>query len=151
MASKQKNPNIGMIDCQCCGAASALRKNKAGKFYYDCLQCGRITPNLPAGQKRILDVAVIWGDQGTPPDNCPDWIANNWPWHRAIKEGQGQAPAAAPQPAPVITGEQAPKPSPVKRERPRMPPPPPAPVKQEPPAPAPVKQKSAGFSFLGDL
>lgn len=150
MASKQKNPNIGMINCQCCGATSALRKNKAGKFYYDCLQCGRITPNLPAGQKRILDVALIWGEQGTPPDNCPDWIAHNWPWHKAIKEGQGQAPAAAPQTVPVITGEQ-PKPAPVKRERPRMPPPPPAPVKQEPPAPAPVKQKPAGFSFLGDL
>lgn len=128
MASKQKNPNIGMVACAHCGDMSALRKNKAGKFYYDCLRCGRITPNMPGGQEYILERATIWGE-AAPPENAPEWIAKQHNWRQALTAKQAEKK----QPA---TGAD-------------LPPPPPAPKPAEkPPA---EKPGPSGFSFLGDL
>lgn len=151
MASKQVNPNIGMIPCLGCSRLAAVRKNRADKLYYDCVNCGRVTPNLPGGQSLILERAVIWGEQGTPPADCPEWIAGNWPWHKAVRQG-----TPAPRPAPAAASEvppgepAAPAPAPARRARPRMPPPPAPPAAPvRPPKPTrPPEQAGGGFGFL---
>lgn len=125
--SKQKNPNIGMVRCAHCGKMAAVRREKdgTGKFYYDCLGCGRVKPNMPAGQQWIMDNAEIW-NQGQPPANAPDWIVGNHSWRQAL------------------TAEKT-KPAPAAPAAPNLPPPPPAPPKKEQ---TPEPQKRAGFSFL---
>ena len=127
--SKPKNPNIGMIVCSCCGKMAALRreKNNTGKFYWDCLTCGRIKPNMPGGQEYIMQRATIWGPEGTPPENCPEWIAKNHGWRQAL-QGQQEKPAPAAAPSPDVPA-----------------PPPPKPEKTKEPTP----EKPGGFSFLG--
>lgn len=129
MASKQKNQNIGMIACSCCGQMSAVRreKNNTGKFYWDCLRCGRIKPNMPAGQDYIMERATIWGPEGMPPENCPEWIAKQQPWRQALQGQQQQQAAAAPAPDNTV------------------PPPPPAKKQEQKSEP----EKPAGFRFLG--
>lgn len=125
---KQVNPNIGMVRCAHCGQMSALRREKAGtgKFYYDCLKCGRIKPNMPAGQQWIMDNATIWNESAAPA-NAPEWIVGNHTWRQALT-AQQQKPASSAPPAADL------------------PPPPPPPPKKEPaPSPAP---KRGGFPFL---
>lgn len=131
MASKQKNPNIGMIVCSCCGKIAAVRreKNNTGKFYWDCLNCGRIKPNMPAGQAYIMERATIWGTDGAPPDNCPEWIAKQHNWRQALT-----AETNKPAPQQPASGADLPPPPP-KREA-------------EQPAPQQQQKKPGGFAFL---
>jgi len=139
--AKQKNANIGMVPCAMCGDHAAVRRNRSGKLYYDCIKHGRITPNTAGGQDWVLERATIWGEQ-SPPASAPRWIAEQWPWGRAVSDAAGAAPynggnppAAAAQPpaqepiAPRSTGD-------------NLPPPPPAPVEREKP------RKVVGFDFL---
>jgi hypothetical protein len=110
--SKQVNLNIGMIACFQCGDTAAVRKNKNGLLYFDCLNCGRITPNLQGGQDKILERAKIWGN-GEPVADCPRWIAEQWPWGKSLNDLEGRKPRAvnkaasaeSPRPAPEITPE----------------------------------------------
>ena len=113
--SKQVNDNIGHIVCGChgCQELAALRRDRNGKFYHDCLDCGRIAPNMEGGQQRIMDTAVIWGPEGAP-DDVPRWIGEQWPWGKSrrmiqeAREPMNAEPKAAPtmeQPAqPRVTG-----------------------------------------------
>lgn len=52
------NPTIGTIDCHSCGDSGELRRCSTGQrlFYWMCA-CGKITPNLPTGQRAIYDRA----------------------------------------------------------------------------------------------
>lgn len=86
--SKQVNQNIGHIDCFICGSQSAVRKNKNDKLYYDCLDCGRITPNHQGGQDAVVDNAVIWGADGAPA-NVRRWIAEQWSYQKSMTDPQG--------------------------------------------------------------
>ena len=131
--SKQKNPNIGMINCPICRRISAVRQTVKKKFYFDCASCGRITPNLPAGQSWVLENATIWGSEGKPPAHAPEWITGNMRWRDTLVKAAEEKQAK-----PVITGNSE-----------NLPPPPPQ--KKEPQQPAsPVKQ-GGGFSFMGDF
>ena len=80
---KQVNPNIGHLYCPICGQYSAVRKNRAGKLYFDCMHCGRIYPNHAGGQKWLLNTAKIWGAAGAPAD-VPAWIGQQWPYSKAV-------------------------------------------------------------------
>ncbi len=54
------NETIGSIRCEGCGSTGELRRCRTGQrlFYWVC-ECGKITPNLPTGQKGIYDRAVF--------------------------------------------------------------------------------------------
>lgn len=131
--SKQKNPNIGMINCPICRSISPVRQNVSKKFYFDCATCGRITPNLPSGQSWVLENATIWGASGTPPAHAPEWITGNMKWRDTLVKAAQEKQAK-----PVITGspDNLPAPPPPKKE----------PQQQA----GPVKQ-GTGFAFLGDM
>lgn len=155
--AKQKNDNIGMVVCgfQGCNETAAVRRNRAGKLYFDCPCCGRMTPNLEQGQKALESKATLWGD-GKPPANCPRWIAENKTVNAVWRDPGLKAPLNGE--SPVKQGEppqQSEKPV-TTRPRPSLPkappPPPPKPreaeaaVKQDQ-APQPAK-KGGGFGFL---
>ena len=143
MTSKQRNDNIGHLVCLIdgCTEHAAVRKNRSGKYYFDCPDHGRITPNLPEGQNKILDQAVIWGADG-PPGDCAQWIAEQWSWGRVMRQPEGRAPVngAAPvsegapvvEAAPVHQGD--PLNEPVRRGA-GAPPPPPEPEPEPTPQP----------------
>ncbi|WP_375170098.1 hypothetical protein [Marinobacter sp.] len=143
MTSKQRNDNIGHMVClmDACREQVAVRKNRSGKFYFDCPEHGRITPNLPAGQELILERASIWGEDGAPSD-CARWIAEQWSWGAVMRNPEGRAPVngAAPVPEGAPVDEPAPvqQPDPVD-EAPRSgagaPPPPPEPEPEPTPQP----------------
>lgn len=132
--SKQVNDNIGHIVCGChgCTELAALRRDKNGKFYHDCLDCGRIAPNMEDGQRRIMERAVIWGPDGAPAD-VPRWIGEQWSWGKARRMlAEARRPMNAgesAQPAPPIASTV----KPTDRPSPRTPAPP-------PPKPAPAAQ-----------
>lgn len=136
--SKQRNDNIGHITCliKGCTAHAAVRKNRAGKYYYDCPDHGRITPNLPEGQAAIMDSANIWG-AGGPPAECARWIAEQWNWGRVMRDPEARKPvngeSPVTEPAPVDEADPVNEPAPF--NGPAMPPEPPAhqtPVNPEP-------------------
>lgn len=98
--TKQTNPNIGHIDCPICKEVAAVRKNRGGRFYFDCMHCGRITPNHSGGQRYVMDTATIWGASGAP-ETVPAWIREQWPYgksvrHRSLESGALQQVQAAP-------------------------------------------------------
>lgn len=132
--SKQRNDNIGHITCliEGCTTQAAVRKNRSGKYYFDCPDHGRITPNLPEGQAEIMEKASIWG-AGGPPSCCARWIAEQWSWGRVMRDPEARHPVNGENPihedAPVTEA------GPVHEEvtaGPGVPPPPPEPA----PAPA---------------
>lgn len=92
--TKQVNANIGHIKCFSCDELAAVRKNRSGGLYYDCLECGRIAPNHAGGQRRIQERAVIWGASGAPAD-LPAWIREQLPYAVAIRE-RDRPPAGKP-------------------------------------------------------
>jgi len=139
------------MSCPSCETVAAVRRNNGGKLYYDCPECGRINPLNPGGQNRILERATIWGEQGTPPPECPKWIAGNWSFSRRrdnpaafnpiggqVAEASKSAPKETPEPPP-----KAPR---------RITPPPPAPTPKEPPENTPEETtepaEPKGFDFL---
>lgn len=143
--SKQKNPNIGHIDCFACGDVSAVRKNKNGDLYYDCLECGRIAPNHSGGQARIKERAVIWGAEGAP-SACPKWIAENYPYSLAIRFRKDNPPPAT---RPANPLRDCPPISVLPREElPDAPPPPPAPTTESKPKATDAPRTPRGFDFL---
>lgn len=73
------NKNIGHVACgfHGCDEIAAIRKDKKGQLYQECIECGRLRPSQAAAKSRILDVAVIW-QNGTPPPGTPRWIAEQW-------------------------------------------------------------------------
>lgn len=135
MTSKQRNDNIGHMVCLIDGCTShaAVRRNRSRKYYFDCPEHGRITPNLPEGQNKILEQAVIWGADG-PPGDCAKWIAEQWNWGRVMRDPDGRAPVNGA--APVSEGAPVDEPAPVD-EAPRSaagaPPPPPEPEPESTP------------------
>lgn len=84
--SKQKNENIGHINCGECNTVAALRQNAGKKLYYICQNCGlRPAPTTEKGQGQLLDRAQLWpmnNGQLTPPPSVPRWIAENWSWEK---------------------------------------------------------------------
>lgn len=147
--SKQVNPNIGHIECSECREIAALRKNKNGSLYYDCLGCGRMAPNHAGGQGKIKDRAVIWGPDGAPA-GVPRWIADQWPYAVAIRNLDGARAVNAPAKTKVAAKAE---PAREAEELPEAPPPPPKAAPKETPAepvPAAVKRAARGFDFLED-
>lgn len=139
--TKQANPNIGDIACPICAAASAVRKNRAGKLYMDCMNCGRIYPNHAGGQRYMLEKSRIW-PEGKAPADVPAWIREQWPYSHSVRHRDFEdvpdamkaapvdleTPAAVEQPTSVQGGDDLPPP-PVRR--------PVGPIEPEPqPAPA---------------
>lgn len=61
------NQNIGHFTCPLSKQLSVVRADKRGKLYYFS-QFGKITPNLPQGQKWLSEKATLWPD-GIQPDN----------------------------------------------------------------------------------
>lgn len=116
--SKQVNANIGHVECFICDRVSAVRKNKAGALYYDCLSCGRIAPNHKPGQGALLERAKIWGPDGPPPE-IPKWIREQWPYGLAVREGMKEAPPVNKEPPPGLPEEPPPPPP---RRSPKAPP-----------------------------
>lgn len=132
--SKQRNDNIGHITCLISGCTShaAVRRNRSGKYYFDCPDHGRITPNLPEGQAAIMENATIWGADGPPPD-CARWIAEQWSWGRVMRDPEARKPVNGETPVyeqPPV--DEAPPVDPAPDNGPAVPPPPP-----EAPAPEP--------------
>ena len=132
--TKQINQNIGHIDCPICHQVAAVRKNRGGRFYFDCMHCGRMTPNHSGGQRFILENAVIWGPEGAPA-TVPAWIREQWPYTKAVKwrdhEGQpaevcqvNQPPAANDAPGETAQAQAAESPGADAWEMPPPPPPP---------------------------
>lgn len=121
--SKQQNDNIGHVVCLMngCKEHAAVRKNRTGKFYFDCPDHGRITPNLPEGQAAIMEAADIWG-AGGPSAGCARWIAEQWPWGRVMRDPSARLPVN--EETPVNEAPPVQQSAPV--NRPKMPPPPPA-------------------------
>lgn len=138
--SKQRNDNIGHVTCLLSGCKqhAAVRKNRAGKFYYDCPEHGRITPNLPEGQALLMERADIWG-AGGPPAECARWIAEQWSWGRVMRDPDARKPVNGESPGavPVTGAEPVTQSEPVKGAR--VPPPPPEPE----PEPVPVEEEEA--------
>lgn len=145
--TKRLNENIGHVECSECHQMAAVRRNKRGALYYDCLECGLRRPDRPEAQERLKARAHIWGDSG-PPADIPRWIAENWPYAVAVhvqrKRGKdshsdeakggaaqgvqaaarGQPPARATEAAPARKLPPAPP-----KKKPKQPP---APVKAPP-------------------
>lgn len=164
MTGRQVNPNIGHAKCHLCGETVAVRKNKHGELYYDCLDCGRIAPNHRGGQEKLLGSATIWGPEGAPA-GVPQWIAEQWSYGEAIR-AHGK-PAVQGTPALAASKIEAATPpvvaeSPKKVEAisiPALPKPPikaktvhkksakPSPAKKKP-EPPPEEKPARGFSFL---
>jgi len=61
------NSNIGHVICPLAKVNSVVRADKRGKLYYFS-PFGKITPNLPQGQKWLSENAVLWHD-GIQPEN----------------------------------------------------------------------------------
>ena len=58
---REMNTTLGEIVCPLCGESAELRRCKSGaKTWYWICRCGKITPNLPAGQQWIMDRAVLF-------------------------------------------------------------------------------------------
>lgn len=135
--SKQRNDNIGHTVCLLdgCSAHAAVRKNRSGKFYFDCPEHGRITPNLPEGQSLLMDSANIWGAEG-PPADCARWIAEQWSWGRVMRDPEARKPVNGETPVyeapPVDEGHPVEAPP---RNGPGGPPPPPEPEPEKHPEP----------------
>jgi hypothetical protein len=80
--------------CPHCGAKAAVRKDTGGRLYYVCECGGPFNAN-----EYLLEHAVIWGEGGTPPDNCPDWIRRGLAYKPGTRNGNGDRPRApAPEP-----------------------------------------------------
>lgn len=145
--AKQQNDNIGNVVCliKGCQEQAAVRRNRSGKYYFDCPDHGRITPNLPEGQAAIMEHAHIWG-AGKPPADCARWIAEQWPWGMVVRDPASRRPVDEGSPvneAATLTGPAAPPaPAPVTRG---TPPPPPGPAQPQPveQAPAPEPEPEA--------
>ncbi len=55
------NKTLGLIVCPICGEESDLRRCERGaRTWYWVCRCGKITPNMPAGQQWIMDRARIF-------------------------------------------------------------------------------------------
>jgi len=59
------NNNIGHIKCPLSGQLSVVRADKRQKLYYFSLY-GKITPNLPEGQRWLSENAQLWPDAIQP-------------------------------------------------------------------------------------
>ncbi len=59
------NNNIGHIKCPLSGQLSVVRADKRSKLYYFSL-FGKITPNLPQGQKWLREKTNFWPDEIQP-------------------------------------------------------------------------------------
>lgn len=134
---KQANPNIGHIECPICRKLAAVRRNKAHKLYFDCMECGRIYPNHAAGQRYVLENAKIWPASGAP-EGVPEWIAKQWSYAASIRGRDVEKSAAGSPVEPVAVVKPEPAPPAVD-----LPPPPPRREVQQ----AEEKPKKAGFSF----
>lgn len=55
------NADIGDIDCAWCGRNVPVRKNRNGKLYPACPNCGQQPLNAAGGQEIILERATIYG------------------------------------------------------------------------------------------
>lgn len=156
--SKQVNVTIGHIECSECKAASALRRDKGGKLYFLCLNCGKIAPNHAGGQKSLKARAHFWGAEGAP-DELPAWIRENWSYTRAIREFKKGAPPEpvtedeetdddlpTPTPPPPRRAAATPKPAPA--PAPKKKPAAPQPALEPEPAPPKPADDGKGFGFL---
>jgi hypothetical protein len=95
------NKTIGMVRCPLSGELAAVRKDRRGAFYY-ISAAGRIAPSTDFGQEWFLANATIWGEGGTPPANCPEWIAQGKSWPPATRSRiRGLKPAASRSPGAV--------------------------------------------------
>ena len=104
------NKTIGMVTCPLCNEPAAVRKDKNGRFYY-ISRAGRLSPSNDFGQQWFAENATIWGDDGLPPDDAPEWIVDGKSWpdnsmsrHRAKpkKDTTGES-----DPAPASDSERA--------------------------------------------
>jgi len=88
MTSPQRNVSVGYMECWTpgCTYVVAVRRNRAGRWYYVCPGCGRLTPDGDHAQGAVIEHATIWGEGGTPPDDTPTWIAEDWTWNRLMRQ-----------------------------------------------------------------
>jgi len=87
------NETIGHVVCRFCDAdAQPVRKNKKGKLYYVCRECGIVQPNSNGFQDWILNHAELW-----PEGNQPEPAAA--PVAEASPDPEPAAPAPEPEPA----------------------------------------------------
>lgn len=68
------NDTIGTVKCPLCGRDAEVRQQKGGKLYFYCAPewgvwqgCGKMTPNLPEGQKWLQEHARIHGSEPAEP------------------------------------------------------------------------------------
>ena len=59
------NETIGTL-AHHCGTTADVRKNKKGKLYLMCPNCGQLAYNLPGGQDYILNHAAMNGAKPAP-------------------------------------------------------------------------------------
>lgn len=105
--------NVGEIECPACHTTQPVRKDKKGKVYINCNNCGILQFALDGGQKWIMEHATIYGvnpppasDKKPPADDALPPPANKLVDPPAggkggkLKAGPA-APAAKPAPAPA--------------------------------------------------
>lgn len=60
------NETIGKLKHHC-GTDADVRKDRNGKLYLQCSNCGQLKYNLPGGQDYILSGAVMFNERGEIP------------------------------------------------------------------------------------
>jgi len=61
------NETIGKLPHHC-GHDADVRKDRNGKLYLQCPNCGQLKYNLSGGQDYILDNAVMFNERGEVPE-----------------------------------------------------------------------------------
>lgn len=59
------NNNIGHVLCPFSQKYAVVRADKRGKLYYFS-EVGKVTPNLPAGQRYLAQNAILWPEGKQP-------------------------------------------------------------------------------------
>lgn len=136
----QANPDIGTITCPFTGAVAAVRRYRTGqRLAYFHSPAGKIAPNLPEGQKYILDNAEFWDAEDQR--QIEAYLRN-----KGIPASSGATPSRSREPTgaepemveTVIGGDSGKEPEAIAVERGGKSP-------AEQPAPAPTPARSGGW------
>jgi hypothetical protein len=106
-----------------CTAVGAVRKDRSGYLYFIC-PCGTHPAFGEAGREWLLENANIWGEQGEPPEDAPDWIRrglSHCPGTRSTRSyPRKAAETAAPAVSAVKPENRPPEPAPKPRSDPEQ-------------------------------
>ena len=94
------NETIGKLKHHC-GTQADVRKDRNGKLYLQCSNCGQLKYNLPGGQDYILSGAVMFNERG----EIPEEKAEEKPQRNVTKKSRFEIEVSKPQKKAVTDGE----------------------------------------------